>query len=373
MNRNNRLVRFTHRPEGRPSPEIFALAMQPLPALKAGEFLGRNCYLSMDPALVGRMRGESNYAETVEPGETMHAYGLTQVIESRHPAVKVGTVLLGRCDMQEYLIASDASAFTRINLGLAEPTAYLSAVGITGATAYFGLFDLGRPKAGETLLISAGASSVGSIAAQLGKSFGLRTVAIVSSEDKAEQAKQEWGYAAAVSYRGKSIEQLSADIARACPNGVDIYFDNTSGDISEAVLDHFNDFARHIVIGRLGISHLSDTRQDVGRRDNNAILAKRIRKQGMVLLDHKPRMMSAIVQLAKRVRHGEIQLKDDVLEGIENVPKAFFRMLNGESQGKQLVRLAEIDLSADSTPRWPGRLITARWFPTAALARLLAR
>ncbi|WP_372864602.1 NADP-dependent oxidoreductase [Spongiibacter sp.] len=370
---NNRLVRFIKRPAGKPTPDIFEIDEEPLRELGPGEFLARNCYLSMDPALVGRMRDESNYAGQVNPGDTMQAYGISQVIASRNSKVKVGTVLLGLCGMQQYIISDDSDGFSKINLGLADATAYLSAVGITGATAYFGLLDIGKPRAGETLLISAGASSVGSITAQIGKSLGLRTVAIVSSDDKAEQVKRDWGYDAAVSYRGKSIEQLSADLAEACPHGVDIYYDNTSGDISEAVLDHFNDHARHVVIGRLGISHLNNTRDDTGRRDNNTILAKRIRKQGMVLLDYKPKMRAAVLQLAKWLRQGDIQVQQDVLEGIDRCPEAFFRMLSGDSQGKQLVKLADINPAADPTPLWPGRLLTQRWFPTDKLAQLLAR
>lgn len=369
----NKLVRFVQRPTGVPGPEIFQLDEENLTDLQSGEFLGRNCYLSMDPALVSRMRDENNYAGQVNPGETMQAYGLTQVLASKNPKIKIGSVLLGSIGMQEYVVASDADEFNLINLGLADATAWLSAVGITGATAYFGLLDIGQPKAGETLLISAGNSSVGTITAQIGQSLGLHTVAIVSTEQKVEDAKALWGYRAAVSYRGKSIEQLSADIAQACPNGVDIYYDNTSGDISEAVLDNFNDFARHIVIGRLGISHLNDSLLDTGRRDNNAVLSKRLRKQGMVLLDYKAKMRGALLQLAKWTRHGQIKYQVDILDGIENAAPAFFRMLSGESQGKQLVKLADIDAKADPSNRAVGRLLTSSWFPTAQLAKALSR
>lgn len=370
---SNKLIRFIQRPKGKPGPEIFKQDEENIAPLQAGEFLGRNCYLSMDPALISRMRDESNYAGQVNPGETMQAYGLTQVLASKNPKIKTGSVLLGSIGMQEYVVASDADEFNEINLGIAEATAWLSAVGITGATAYFGLLDIGQPKSGESLLISAGNSSVGTITAQIGQSLGLRTVAIVSTEQKVADAKSHWGYSDAVSYRGKSIEQLSADIAKACPKGVDIYYDNTSGDISEAVLDNFNDYARHVVIGRLGISHLNDSHLDTGRRDNNTVLSKRIRKQGMVLFDYKPKMRGALLQLAKWTRHGQIKYQVDILDGIENVVPAFFRMLNGESQGKQLVKLADIDAKADPCNRAVGRLFTASWFPTEKLAKVLSR
>ena len=368
---SNKLVRFKHRPDGRPEPSIFAIEEEAIPTVAPGSFLMRTNYLSMDPALVSRMRDEDNYVEKVNPGDVMQGYGIAQVIESKNSAVKVGEIRFGLIGMQEYCLASAAEEFKKLNLGLAEPTWYLSAVGITGATAFLSLFDIGNPKAGETVLVSAGGSSVGSMAAQMAKMKGCRTVAIVSTDEKATQVIEDSGYDAAISYRGKSIDQLSADIGRACPNGVDLYYDNTSGDISEAVLDHYNIFARSLVIGRLAISHLMDTRDDIGRRENNAILANRIRKQGFVLLDYQDKLMGAFIQLAKWVKTGQLRIKEDMALGIESAPDAFFAMLDGRSQGKQLVKLAEIDHQLDPSPRWLGKLLISPLFPTSWLSRKL--
>lgn len=373
MTLTNRFVRFVKRPDGAPTPDVFEMGEAPVPDLNDGEFLVRNCYLSMDPALVGRMRAESNYADFVEVGEIMHGYGIGQVIESRHPKVKKGELRLGQFNMQEYAICRDAEDSTQINAGLAEPSWYLSVTGITGMTAYFALADICKPKAGETMVVSAGGSSVGVIAAQMAKHAGCRTVAIVSTDEKAERIKDQWGYDAAVSYRDKSVDQLQADLAAACPHGIDIYFDNTSGDISEALLDLYNDFARIAVIGRLGVAHLSDTRQDVGRRDNNVTLAKRLTKKGMVLLDYKPRSMEAIVQLARMIERGELKFSEDVMEGIDNVPAAFFRMLAGKNEGKQLVKLADVDDSIDPAPRKVGKLLRSSDMLTGLVAKLGAR
>lgn len=366
----NRFVRFVQRPEGgSPTPEVFAMESETLPNLQAGQFILRNNYLSMDPALVSRMRDEDNYTDKVEPGEVMHCYGIGQVIASNNPDIKIGEVCFGRVDMQEYTLSSAPEEFTALNLGLAEASWYLSAVGITGATAYLSLFSICKPKAGETILISSGGSSVGTLVAQLCQNMGCRTVAIVSTDEKAARVKEGWGYAAAISYRGKSIEELSADIAMACPDGVDVYYDNTSGDISEAVLDNYNDYARVAVIGRMAISHLTDTRLDVGRRENNAILSKRLLKQGFVLLDHREKFRGAFMLMARWIREGKLKLKEDVLEGIERVPEAFFRVLDGTSDGKQLVKLAPIDDAADPANRAVGRMLTASWFPTQWLAK----
>jgi len=369
MNQLNKVVRLVKRPEGKPTMDVFQVDSEPMQPLKNGEYRMRNLCLSMDPALVGRMRDEDNYVGKVELGEVMHSYGLGQVIESKNPKVKVGGVRLGQVNMQEYAVFSDENSCGEINLGLADLNHYLGAVGITGATAYFALQDIGQPKAGETVLISSGGSSVGSIAAQIANNLGCNTVAIVSTEEKAKQVKRDFGFAEAVSYRGKSIEQLSLDIKKACPNGVDVYFDNTSGDISEATIDNMNIHSRIVVVGRLAISHLADTTQDTGRRYHNTMLTNRIKKQGFVVLDYQDRMRGAFIRLAHWIKEGKITGKEDVMQGIDNIPEAFFRMLDGKSAGKQLVKLAEVDDVLDKTPRWLGRLLISRFFPTVMLAK----
>lgn len=373
MGRTNQFVRFVQRPQAAPTPDIFEMAEAELPALKAGEFVIENKLISMDPALVARMRPEGNYAESVEPGQVMHAYAVGQVVESQNPAVKVGEVRLGRFDMQQFSVQGDAGASRTVNLGIAAPEHYLSVVGITGATAYFVLADILRPRAGLTLLISAAGSSVGQVAAQLGRAAGCRVVGIVSTDQKAEGLVASGLYDAAVAYRDKSVAALSTDLAAACPAGVDLYFDNTSGDISEAVLDLYNDYARIAVVGRLGIAHLPNTADDVGRRDNNAMLAHRLTKQGFVLLDYDPRMMEAGLALARMVRAGTLKAEIDMMQGIENAPAAFFRMLAGENRGKQLVKLGEIDVGQDPAPHGVGRLLTHPAFPAGPILHLLRR
>ena len=360
----NQFIKFIKKPEGTPDKTCFSLEQESLREINQGDFLIKNLWLSMDPALVGRMRGESNYAESVNIGDTMHAYAVGQVIESNNEQVEVGELRIGRFDMQLYSIQKSAADSTRINTGIADPKAYLSVVGVTGATAYFGLFDIGQPKPGDTVLISAGASSVGTTVAQLAKNIGCKTVAIVSSEQKAHEVINKWGYDDAIAYKGKSITELEQAIKQACPNGVDIYFDNTSGDISEAVLDNYNDFARVVVCGRIAISHLQDTRNDTGRRDNSILLAKRIKKQGFVILDYQNRMPEAVLYLASQITRGKLKWSEDILYGIENTPAAFFRMLNGENTGKQLVELATPEHVPTNLVDKVARRITSPNFPT---------
>lgn len=360
MSYTNHYVKFIERPSSRPTPDVFAMEKTAVPELLSGEFLVRNIYLSIDPALVGRMRDEDNYAESVGVGEVMHCYGIGQVIESKNANVKKGEIRLGRFDMQEYAVCNDHGESSKINIGLADPTWYLSITGITGLTAFFAIRDICRPKKGETIVVSAGASSVGTIAAQLAKKSGCRTVAIVSTDEKANALRQGNIYDDAVSYRGKGTDSLSRDIAAVCPNGVDIYFDNTSGDISEALIDLYNDFARIAVIGRLGISHLPDTKKDVGRRDNNVVLSKRLVKQGMVLLDYKEQYPEAIIQLAGMAHRKEIRFDEDILHGVNELPNAFFRVLDGKNNGKQLVKVGDINRFIDPSPVSIGKSIRSK-------------
>ena len=341
MSNTNRQILFAKRPTGAPTEDIFERVDAPMPVPDEGEFLLRNQFIAMDPALVSRIRDEDNYAESATPGAAMHAYAVAEVIVSRNAAAPVGDMRFGRFDMQEYMLADAATGGFPIDTSVAPASWYLGVLGTTGVTAYLSFFDICAPRSGETLVISSAGSSVGSIVAQLAKNEGCRVVGIVSTDDKAARVKADYGYDEVVSYRGKSPGALAAGLARACPDGVDMYYDNTSGDISEALLDLYNINARIAVIGRMGISHLADTREDVGRRDNNVILAKRIRKQGWVLLDHLDRMVEAMLALIELVQADKIRVKEDIVHGIEQVPSAFFRMLRGENDGKQLVQLFE--------------------------------
>jgi NADPH-dependent curcumin reductase CurA len=337
----NHQVIFARRPEGPPAEDVFSFAEAPVPEPGDNEYVVRNHFIAMDPALVSRMRDEENYTESAVPGEAMHAYGVGEVVASNWEGAPVGQMRLGRFDMQEYALAGATSGGMPIDIDLAPASWYLGVMGTTGATAWLSFNDICAPQEGETLVISSAGSSVGTVVAQLARAAGCRVVGIVSTAEKAARVREEWGYDAVVSYRNKSVAALAAELAEACPQGVDMYYDNTSGDISEALLDLYNVGARIAVIGRMGISHLSDTRKDVGRRDNNVILSKRIRKQGFVLLDHYDRLIEALLALSELLKQGKLKVKEDVMQGIEEVPTAFFRMLRGENDGKQLVRLID--------------------------------
>ncbi|MEO1080263.1 MAG: NADP-dependent oxidoreductase [Pseudomonadota bacterium] len=340
MTRTNRQVIFVKRPVGRPTPDVFELATSTVRSLQPGEYLVRNRVIAMDPALVSRMRDEANYAESVAPGDVMHAYSVGEVVESNCAEVPAGQLRCARFGMQEYAIADLSLGGFPVDTVSAPDSWFLGVLGTTGVTAWLSFRDICDPSPGETVLISSAGSSVGTVVAQLALEAGCKVVGIVSTPEKATRVQAEWGYQKVLSYRDKSIGELSEELAAACPDGVDVYYDNTSGDISEAVLDHYNVGARIAVVGRMALSHLADTRLDVGRRDNNVILSRRIRKQGFVLTDHLSRMPEAVGALAEKIKAGRLRVQEDVLEGIEKAPEAFFRMLDGESRGKQIVRLS---------------------------------
>ncbi|NIB43532.1 NADP-dependent oxidoreductase [Pseudomaricurvus alkylphenolicus] len=335
----NRFVRLDRQPVGAPSAELFSLHSEGMPELAKGQYLIKNQYIAMDPALVGRLRAENNYADQVEPGSVMHAYCVGRVMASRNERFELGQMLYGQFDMQQYKLADDTTLSIPVDDGVDPSSLYLGVLGTTGATAYFALQELCEPKAGECIVVSSAASSVGATAGQLAKRAGCRTVGIVSSQAKADHVKSAYGYDDVVCYRGKTVQELSEALSAVCPSGIDMYFDNTSGDISEALLDLYNDHARIAVVGRMGLSHLENTCQDSGRRDNSVILSKRIKKQGFVVLDYLHRMSEALSCLKELVQAGELTVEEDIMEGIDNAPKAFMRMIKGENLGKQLVKI----------------------------------
>lgn len=339
MARTNRCIRLVRRPEGKLAEDIFDVASEELVDVGVGKFLLKVDYIAIDPALLSRMRDEDNYTAGVAPGELVWANGVGTVIESRNNEVAVGETRVGPVGMQQYSLQSDPTATRVVNPELGEPRWHLGVLGTTGITAKLALQTIGEPKAGETMLVSSGGSSVGSIAAQLAKNIGCRTVGIVSTDDKARQICEDWGYDAAFAYRGCSVNEMSASIAETCPDGVDVYFDNTGGDISEAVIDHFNLFARHIVVGRIAVAHLKDTRADIGRRDGNTVLVKRLKKQGFVVHDHAAARPAAVAELSAAIENGDLKFREDIIDGIERAPEAFFRMIRGQNTGKQLVRV----------------------------------
>lgn len=340
-NRTNRQIKVKSRPVGKPKESDFELVDAPLPEIGNGQFLARTLWISVDPYMVGRLRAEANYVQGVGPGDVMCCFSVAQIVESQHPGFRPGEMVHGYFGMSEYvaLRGDAAEQISKIDPALAPPQAYLGILGLTGLTAYFGLLDLGTPKAGETVVVSAGAGAVGSAVGRIAKIKGCRAVAIVGSDEKCRHAVEDLGFDAAVNY--KSATPLTEQLRAACPKGIDVYFDNTGGPISDALLPLYNTFARIVICGRIAIAHLTDTNQDIGLRDHSVILVKRLRKFGLIVFDYADRYPEGIRTLAQWMRDGLMPYREDVLDGIANAPRAFIRLLDGANIGKQLVRVAD--------------------------------
>jgi NADPH-dependent curcumin reductase CurA len=331
----NRQVRLTSRPSGIPRAEHFEIVDAPVPEVADGQVLVRNIYLSVDPAMRGWVSSVANYSEPVPVGAVMRALAVGRVDESRHPAFQAGEYVTGVFGWQEYA-AVDANAIQRkvpAN-GLPISTA-LGVLGLNGLTAYFALLDIGQPKAGDLVVVSTAAGAVGSSVGQIAKIKGCRTIGIAGGPDKLRLCLDEFGYDAALDYKADGFESALAD---ACGRGVDVYFDNTAGRISDAVMRHLNVGARVVICGTASVSSWDPI--PMGPRVERQLLVKRARMQGFLVYDYTHRFPEAWRALEAWVSGGQIRHREDVLDGIEQAPGAIAGLYRGENLGKRLIRIA---------------------------------
>lgn len=332
----NRQVRLKARPAGIPQAEHFELAEASIPVPGDGQVLVRNLYLSVEPAMRGWVSAVANYSEPVALGAVMRSIAAGRVIESRHPDYRAGDRVVGMFGWQDFA-AVDASAIQRKTSDPDLPlTAWLGVLGLNGLTAYFGLLDAGQPREGETVVVSTAAGSVGSCVGQIARLKGCRTVGIAGGPTKAALCRDEFGYDAAIDYQAGDID---AALAAACPQGVDVYFDNTSGPISDAVLKRLNVGARVVICGTASIASWDPIPQ--GPRVERHLLVKRARMQGILVFDYAQRYDEALAHLTRWVREGRLRYREDILDGIEQAPGAIAGLYRGENLGKRLIRIAE--------------------------------
>jgi len=335
----NRQVRLKSRPSGIPQAEHFEIVEVPLAEPAEGQVVVRNLFLSVEPAMRGWVSSVGNYAEPVPIGAVMRSFTVGRIVTSRSEAWRVGDVVAGLLGWQDFAVV-DASAIQRRvdeDNGLPISTA-LGVLGINGLTAYFALLDLGQPKAGETVVVSTAAGSVGSCVGQIAKIQGCRTVGIAGGPTKTALCLNEFGFDAAIDYRANQGELLDAAIAAACPNGIDVYFDNTAGAISDAVLKHLAVGARVIICGTASIASWNPLPQ--GPRVERHLLVKRARMQGFLIFDYADRYTEGIGALTAWLKNGLIRYREDTLEGIEQAPDAIAGLYRGENLGKRLIQLA---------------------------------
>ena len=332
--RTNVQVLLKSRPSGIPQSENFEIVTSTLPALKAGQLLVRNEFLSVEPAMRGWVNAAANYSDPVAIGSVMRSFAAGVVVASRHPSYAEGDEVMGVLGWQHYAI-TDGSTLRRKVLERDLPMSLsLGVLGINGVTAYFALTEIGQPRPGDTVVVSTAAGSVGSAVGQIAKIAGCRTVAITGGAAKQQLCTREFGYDAAVDYKSPSF---AADLAHACPQGVDVYYDNTSGAISDAVLCHINKHARIVICGTASVSNWEPWPS--GPRVERHLLNKSARMQGFLVWDYEHRYEEALRKLAPWVRNGSLRYREEMLNGIASAPDAIAGLYRGENLGKRLIRL----------------------------------
>ncbi len=336
MTVNNRQWRLASHPEGMPQQDNWTLTESEVPAPGSGELLVRSLYVDVAPYMRGRISRQQNYTSGVGIGEVMTAASVAEVVESKADAFRAGDLVVATTGWQEYA-AVPAATVRRVDRQVADLPHWLDSLGTNGPTAYFALLETGRIKPGDTVVISAAAGSVGQIAGQIAKLCGCRAIAVTSTSEKLAWCR-EIGYDDGIAYRAEP--DLSAAIARVCPDGVDVYFDNTAGPILDAVFQNLATHARIVVVGTISLADRFE-QPDIGPRFMRKILVSRARVEGFLSGDHAHRMDEAYRRLGAWHRSGALKSKFDIAEGFETLPGAFLRLLTSKNVGKQLVRVAE--------------------------------
>jgi NADPH:quinone reductase len=331
--RVNRQFVFASRPTGMPDESTFNLVESPIPELKDGELLVRALYLSVDPYMRGRLRQGRSYAAPLEIGGVMVGGGVARVVESKNPGCDLGDIVSIYMGWQEYAI-SDGQGLRKLDPAI-PVTTYLGVLGITGLSAYFGLLDVCDPKPGETVVVSGAAGAVGSVVGQIAKIKGCRTVGIAGRTDKVDWIKRECGFDAAFDY--KTATDYPAALKELCPSGIDVYFDNVGGAITDAVLPQINVGARISVCGQ--ISQYNNSKPELGPRLFSMLVVARAKMQGFLISDYAPRFGAALAELTGWYRSGQLKSREDIVEGFENLPGALIGLFKGDNIGKRLVKV----------------------------------
>jgi NADPH-dependent curcumin reductase CurA len=323
-----------------PSEDNFKIVDAEMPRPAEGEVLLKTLYLSVDPYMRGRMNEGKSYVAPFELNEVITGGVVGEVVESRSGNFQTGDIVAGYLGWELYSVAKGdegmPNLLRKIDPALAPVTTALGILGIPGLTAYFGLLDIGRPVAGETVVVSGAAGAVGMVVCQLAKIKGCRVVGIAGSDEKTRYLTGELGVDAAVNY--KTSGDLARSLKDACPEGVDVYFDNVGGEISDAVLPLINHGARITICGQISLYNLG--RMDVGPRPQLALLVKSALMQGFIISDYAARFAEGLSELGRWLAEGKLKNAENIVEGFENAPRAFLGLFAGENTGKQLVRVA---------------------------------
>jgi NADPH-dependent curcumin reductase CurA len=326
-------ILLSKRPDGLPiSADLFEVVKEDIPTPEAGQILVKQTHMSLDPAMIGWMNSDPNsYIAPVELGSVMRSSGVGEVVESQHPDFTVGDKVMGMMGWSEYIL-SNAQGLNKVPAGVDAEMA-LAVFAIPGITATHGLFNIGKPKAGETLIVTGAAGSVGSIVGQLAKAEGLRVIGVVGSDEKANWVVNELGFDGAINYHSDNLnEQLIA----LTPDGIDVFFENTGGPIQHHIVQHMNNFGRVIVCGM--ISDYNTTKPSPGP-NWIPLIKKRITIQGFAVPDHLAEIPALMTTLSPYVMQGKVKYRSHILEGLESAMTGINLFFSGENQGKLMVKL----------------------------------
>ena len=329
----NHQFKLARRPVGMVQRSDFEYTEAPVAEPGAGEVLVRILYISLDPAMRGWMNEGKSYVPPVGIGEVMRAGALGRVIASNDPGVAVGDHVVGVLGVQEYAVAKGKS-LTKVDPRLVPLPVYLGTLGMPGMTAYFGLLDVGRPKTGETVVVSGAAGAVGQVVGQIAKIKGCRVIGIAGGKDKCDYLRSI-GFDAAIDYKHDDVK---AALKQHCPKGVDVYFDNVGGDILDAVLTQLAMHARIVICG--AISQYNEARMK-GPSNYMSLLVNRATMQGMVVFDYASRYGEAAREMAGWMAAGELKTREDIVEGLETFPEALLKLFKGENTGKLVLKVAD--------------------------------
>ncbi|WP_436926001.1 NADP-dependent oxidoreductase [Halosimplex amylolyticum] len=338
MRDTNRQFRLAKRPEGKPDRETFELAETDVPEPGPGEALVRTRYLSVDPYMRDRMSAGESYADPWDVGDPLRGGAVGEVVDSSGAEFEGGDIVVGNLEWADYTTAP-GTELTAVDPDLAPISTALGVLGMPGRTAYFGVREVAEPKPGDTFVVTGAAGAVGSVAGQIAKLSGARVVGFAGSDEKVSFLEDDLGFDAGINY--KATDDYRAALDEAAPDGVDAYFDNVGGPITDAVFTKLNVDARVAVCGQ--ISLYNATERPTGPRKLPGLISTRARVEGFLVRDFAPRFGQATKRLGEWVASGEIEYRETITEGLENAPDAFLGLFEGENIGKQLVKVSDPD------------------------------
>lgn len=329
----NRQYRLAAVPLGMPKESDFALVEAPAAPIEDGQILVKTVYWTVDPYMRGRITGVKSYADPVLVGDLMVGGTVGEVVESKNPSFPLGSFVGGYWGWQEYFVGS-GKGMQKLNPDFAPVSTSLGILGMPGMTAYFGFLDLCKPRAGETVVVSGAAGAVGSYVGQIAKIQGCRVIGIAGSDDKIDYLKNELGFDEAFNY--KTTSNYYAKLKELCPGGIDCYFDNVGGAITDAVFPLMNVYGRVSICGQ--ISQYNLEKPEMGPRLFSLILVKQLRVEGFIVMRFAERFTEGVLQMGAWLKEGRLKYREEVMEGFENMPKAFIALLQGANTGKMLVK-----------------------------------